>query len=120
MKEVTRKTFHRQVFKSQKPVLVYFCGQSCYPCKRIEPILSDLSEEFSKDIKCVKFIIDEDTFEYAKRFNIKAGPTLLIFKSGVMLNSLVGFVPKSVLRTFLEESIKLSKKKRISSEASTG
>jgi len=105
MIDVTKKTFRRRVINSEKPVLVYFCGHYCYPCKRIEPILNDLAEEFPRDIKFVKFMIDEDTFDYAKRFNINAVPTLLIFKGGVMVNSLVGFIPKTVLRTFLEESL---------------
>jgi len=61
-----------------------------------------------KKIKFVKFMVDEDSFEFTKRFNLNAVPTLLIFKGGVMVNSLVGFVSKPVLRTFLEESIKLS------------
>jgi len=56
-------------------------------------------------------MIDEDSFEFAERFNLNAVPTLLIFKGGVMINSLVSFVPKPVLRTFLEESIKLSSRK---------
>jgi thioredoxin-like negative regulator of GroEL len=51
-------------------------------------------------------MVDEDTFEFTKRFNLSAVPTLLIFKDGVMVNSLLGFVPKTVLRTFIEESMK--------------
>jgi len=107
MNEITVKNFHRRVFKSKQPVLVYFCGHHCYPCKRIEPILNDLSEEVGKQIKFVKFMVDEDSFEFTERFNLNAVPTLLIYKDGVMINSLVGFVPKPVLRTFLEESINL-------------
>jgi len=107
MDEITKRTFHRRVIKSEEPVLVYFCGEYCYPCKRIEPILNDLSVELGDKIKFVKFMVDEDTFEFAKRFSLNAVPTLLIFKGGVMANSIVGFVPKSVLSTFLEESIKL-------------
>jgi len=108
MDEITVKNFNRRVFKSKHPVLVYFCGHYCYPCKRIEPILDDLSEEVGKKMKFVKFMVDEDSFEFTERFNLNAVSTLLIFKGGVMVNSLVGFVPKQVLRTFLEESIKLS------------
>jgi len=107
MDEITVKNFNRKVFKSKQPVLVYFCGLHCYPCKRIEPILKDLSEEVGKKMKFVKFMVDEDSFEFAKQFNLNAVPTLLIFKGGVMVNSLVGFVPKPVLRKFIEESVKL-------------
>ena len=108
MDEVTPRNFNRRVLKSKRPVLVYFCGQHCYPCKRIEPILMDLSEEIGNMMKLVKFMVNEDSFEYTERFNLNAVPTLLIFSGGVMINSLVGFVPKTVLSTFLEESIKLS------------
>lgn len=108
MDKITTKTFNKKVFKSKKPVLLYFTGKYCYPCKRIEPILNDLSDEVGKKMKFLKFMVDEDSFEFTERFNLNAVPTLLIFKGGVMVNSLVGFVPKPVLRKFLEESIKLS------------
>ncbi len=107
MDDITAKNFNRKVLKSKQPVLIYFCGHHCYSSKRIEPILNDLSEEMGKKMKFVKFMVDKDTFEFTKRFNINAVPTFLIFKGGVMINSLVGLVPKPVLRTFLEESIKL-------------
>jgi len=111
MDEITAKDFNRRVLKSKLPVLVYFTGHHCYPCKRIEPILIDLSEEMGKEIKFVKFMVDEDSFDFTERFNLNAVPTLLIFSGGVMINSVVGFVPKAVLRTFLEESITLSGRK---------
>lgn len=111
MDEITPKNFNWRVLKSKRPVLVYFCGHYCYPCKRIEPILLDLSEEIGNKMKFVKFMVDEDSFEFTERFNLNAVPTLLIFSGGVMINSLVGFVPKAVLRTFLEESIRLSNRK---------
>ena len=57
-------------------------------------------------MKFVKYMINEDTFKFAKRFNLNAVPTLLIYKGCVMIHSLVGFVPKPVLGDFLEESIK--------------
>lgn len=107
MDEVTAKTFDIKVFKSKTPVLEYFTGKYCYPCKRIEPILNDLSDEIGDKMKFVKYMINESTFKFAKRFNLNAVPTLPIFKGGVMIHSLVGFVPKPVLRAFLEESIKL-------------
>ena len=111
MDEITKNNFNRRVIKAKKPVLVYFTGHHCYPCKRIEPILIDLSEEIGSKMKFLKFMVDEDSFKFAERFNLNAVPTLLIFSGGVMINSLVGFVPKAVLRTFLEESIKLSGRK---------
>jgi thioredoxin 1 len=111
MDEITPKNFNRRVLKSKRPVLVYFTGHHCYPCKRIEPILIDLSKEMRKEMKFVKFMVDEDSFDFTERFNLNAVPTLLIFSGGVMTNSLVGFVPRAVLRTFLEESITLSGRK---------
>ena len=45
MDEVIANTFNEEVFKSKTPVLVYFTGKYCYPCKRIEPILNELSDE---------------------------------------------------------------------------
>ena len=114
MDEITVKNFNQKVLKSKQPVVVYFTGHHCYPCKRIEPILTDLEEEIGNNMKFVKFMVDEGSFGFTERFNLNAVPTILIFSSGVMINSIVGFVPKEVLRTFLEESIKLSGRKNIS------
>ncbi len=110
MKETNVTNFNRSVIKSKQPVLVYFTGKYCYPCKRIEPILNDLSQELGDEMKFLKFMVDENTFDFTERFNLNAVPTLLIFKDGVLMNSLVGFVAKPVLRAFLQESIKLTKK----------
>jgi thioredoxin 1 len=60
--EITKKNFNRRVLKSNRPVLVYFTGHHCYPCKRIEPILLDLSEEMGKKKRFVKFMVDEESF----------------------------------------------------------
>lgn len=111
MKDINVKNFNHNVIKSKQPVLVFFTGKYCYPCKRLEPILNDLSQELGDEMKFVKFMIDEKTFDYTERFNLNAVPTLLIFNDGVLINSLVGYVAKPVLKVFLEESIRLSEKK---------
>jgi len=105
MDEITTKTFNKKVLKSKIPILVFFTGKFCYPGKRIEPILNDLSEELGDQIKFVKFMVEEDTFDFAKGLYLKAVPTLLVFKNGVKVNSLIGFEAEPVLRKFIEESI---------------
>lgn len=111
MKEITPQNFKSKIFKPNITALIFFTGKWCYPCKRIQPILNELCEEFRGDMEFFQFMVDEETFKFAKRFNLNAVPTLIIFKKGVMVNSLVGYVTKPVLRNFLEETIGISKTK---------
>ena len=89
--------FENEVIKSDIPVVVDFFATWCGPCKMIEPILDQLSDELTEKAKIVK--VDVDQFkEMAIEYGVKSVPTLLIFKNGEIVDRIVGALPKNELK----------------------
>ena len=102
--EVTDDTFESEVISSDVPVLVDFWAEWCAPCKMIAPIVEDLAGEYDGRIKFAKMDVDANP-RIPGSFGIRSIPTLLIFKGGSPVGQVVGAVPKTVLKSRLEESI---------------
>jgi thioredoxin 1 len=93
---VTSEGFDRLVIDSPLPVLVNF---ETPWSKRMIPLLGQLAETFVGRLRVVQVNISTDP-ELARRFKIRAVPTLLIFKKGIPIEFIVGTVPsRFVLET---------------------
>lgn len=85
-----KEEFKEAVLTNKKPVLVDFFATWCPPCKMLTPVLEKIDEQgVSFDI--VKVNIDE-VQELASEYKIEVVPTMLIFKNGVQMDKIVGFV----------------------------
>jgi thioredoxin 1 len=102
--EVTDDTFESEVVSSDIPVLVDFWADWCAPCKMIAPIVEDLAGEYDGKVKFAKMDVDANP-TVPGSFGIRSIPTLLIFKGGSPVGQVVGAVPKTVLKSRLEEAI---------------
>ena len=103
-KEVTDASFVQDVLQSDKPVLVDFWAEWCAPCRKVEPLLSELATEMSDKIEIVKLNIDDNP-ETAMAYRVMSVPTLTIFKNGQPVQSVAGAKPKGDLVRFIESSI---------------
>ena len=101
---VTDATFVQEVLQSDKPVLVDFWAEWCAPCRKVEPLLSELATEMSDKIEIVKLNIDDNP-ETAMAYRVMSVPTLTIFKGGQPVQSVAGAKPKGDLVRFIESSI---------------
>jgi thioredoxin 1 len=101
---VTDATFVQDVLQSDKPVLVDFWAEWCAPCRKVEPLLSELATEMSDKIEIVKLNIDDNP-ETAMAYRVMSVPTLTIFKNGQPVQSVAGAKPKGDLVRFIESSI---------------
>lgn len=101
---ISGSNFDQEVVKSAVPVLVDFWAEWCGPCKAIAPVLDEIADEKVGKVKIAKINVDENQ-DLATKFNVRAIPTLLIFKGGVVKEQLVGMVGKKDLEKKLAAHI---------------
>ncbi len=98
---VTDDDFEEEVLKSSVPVLTDFWAGWCGPCLQIAPILEQIAEEYEGRLKVAKLEVDRNP-EIAARYSIQGIPTMIIFKDGQPIETLIGFMPKEELLRKLE------------------
>lgn len=104
MKAVTDATFTSEVLKSDKPVLVDFWADWCQPCRKVEPLLSEIAQEMGDKVTIVKLDIDANP-EVTRAYQVLSVPTLTVFKGGEPVQSLVGARPKGDLIRLIEAAL---------------
>ncbi len=86
---VTDQSFAAEVLASPLPVLVDFWAEWCPPCKAMDPILDALSAELAGKVKIVKLDVEENP-STTVRYNVRAMPTMIVFKNGEPADIRVG------------------------------
>ncbi len=100
----TDDNFDAEVLKSSKPVLVDFWAPWCGPCRAVGPIVEELADQFKDNVKVMKLNVD-DSQKTAQNYNVRSIPTLILFKEGKIVDTLIGLAPKERLADFIKKGL---------------
>jgi thioredoxin 1 len=101
--EVTDDTFQAKVIESESPVLVDFWAPWCGPCRVVAPVLEAIAAE-RPELSIAKLNIDENQ-QTAANFQVLSIPTLILFKGGEAVKTVIGAYPKKRLEQELEPAL---------------
>lgn len=104
MINLTNENFEKEVISSKKPILVDFWASWCGPCQMIAPIVEEISNELSERIEVGKINVDEQP-EIAIKYDVMSIPTLILFKNGKVVNTIIGYHSKEEILDFINSRI---------------
>jgi len=97
---LTDQDFEAEVLKSDVPVLVDFWAEWCHPCRIVGPIIEELAQEYAGKLKVGK--VDVDSNQVAGNYGIMSIPSVLLFKNGKVVATLVGAQSKDNYKKEIE------------------
>ncbi|MDR2247334.1 MAG: thioredoxin [Treponema sp.] len=102
---VNAANFEQEVLKSPIPVLVDFWAEWCRPCKMVGPLLDQLAEEYSGQVKICTVNVDE-AGDLADSHNVVSIPTMVVYQDGRVVRTQVGAVPKARIAALFSDLLR--------------
>ena len=100
----TDQNFKTDVLESKEPVVVDFWAPWCGPCRIVSPVIEELSKEYEGKVKVGKLNVDENP-QTAGTYGVMSIPSVLFFKNGSPVKTMVGAQPKENYKKAIDESL---------------
>jgi thioredoxin 1 len=101
---ITDDNFASEIEGVDGLALVDFWAAWCGPCRMVAPIVEQLASDYEGKLKVGKLDVDAN-IRTASRFNVRSIPSILFFKDGKLVDTVVGAVPKPVLERKLQQHL---------------
>ena len=98
------KEKYQELLKADKPLLVDFWAPWCSYCRRIGPAYDRIAQQFENDVNVMKINIDEEP-ALAEAEHIEVIPTLVLYRNGQAIGSIVAPESKAMIEAFIRESL---------------
>ncbi len=100
--EVTDESFEEEIENADGLTMVDFWAEWCGPCRMVGPIVEELAGEYADSVKVGKVDVDQNQ-RTAQRFGVRSIPSILFFRDGEHVDTVVGAVPKAQLEEKIKE-----------------
>jgi thioredoxin 1 len=101
---LTDGNFDQSVIQSGQLVLVDFWAEWCGPCRRLAPTVDELATDYDGRVTVGKLNVDDNP-NVSFRYSIRGIPTLLLFKGGEIVETVVGLADKASLMKLLDKHV---------------
>lgn len=101
---VTDSEFDSEIGKHKGLAMVDFWATWCGPCQIIAPVVEQIADEYEGKVKVAKLDVDSNQ-RTTTRFNVRSIPSILFFKDGSHVDTVVGAVPKGYLVEKIEKHL---------------
>ena len=103
--EVTDANFGKEIEEAKGLAIVDFWAAWCGPCRIVAPVIDELAKEYAGKVKVAKLDVDSNQ-RTTVRFNVRSIPSILFFRDGKHVDTVIGAVPKQHLERKIEEHLR--------------
>ena len=103
--QVNDDNFQKEVLESEGLVLVDFWAPWCMPCRMLAPTIEEIANEMEGKVKVCKMNVDENV-QYPQQYGIMSIPTVMLFKDGQAVETMIGLQPKEAYLSKINEILK--------------
>lgn len=101
---ITDSDFKSRVIDEKMPVVVDFWAPWCMPCRIVSPIIEQLADEYKGKVVVGKMNVDENP-NTAGQFGIMSIPTVMVFKGGKAVKTMIGAQSKDNYKKMIDEAL---------------